>query len=652
MSISFSPYVFSSDGSTLSGWTNSGITVSSGVGNPAPSFAGIGGALYAYINPASLSSFVGYTILVDMYATGATPLVDLYFGCNSSGAGQMFRIDARGDGTHYTGFATTTGWVTWTAPSTGIYLSVNTWYTIKIVITSTAMNGMSWYYNNVLGGTGTFVDNGGYIAMQGDGGTGGYWDNIAIYPTAASVPASISFYSPVVSNGLIWTSYNGYFNDDVKFFLSAITLTGAIGAYTGTSSDLTSLTTATNSNWDGSDGTPDNFSVQWLGYFLAPQTGTYTWATSSDDASFLWIGSTAIAGYTTTNAVVKNGGAHAMTLRTGTASLNAGVYYPIRIQYGEAAGDNNIQTYFTLPSDPTTPIYDGTGYYFNDGTLFNGSLSNPSSMVPASIGFGYTLPINIKGIRLWLDAKDTTTLILNGTSVNQWNDKSGLGNNATPYGTSATNPTYSSTGFNNLPAIQFTSTYPNDIQGFVTNSPAGTYSGGMYGFVVFQKTGVAQAPPYGETLFAKTGTGTSNSRPAPFDMYGTYRLYGDGNITHILSTVTGLNISTATGLNIFYTSMTPGTTNLVVQEYLNGTLGMNISSLTPVSYFVDTGTNLYIGERGDKTDVFNGVMSEVIILNVAPTTRERQQVEGYLAWKWNLVSQLPAGHPYKTAPPL
>jgi hypothetical protein len=32
--------------------------------------------------------------------------------------------------------------------------------------------------------------------------------------------------------------------------------------------------------------------------------------------------------------------------------------------------------------------------------------------------------------------------------------------------------------------------------------------------------------------------------------------------------------------------------------------------------------------------------------------RRRQTVEGYLAWKWGLVANLPAAHPFKNRPPL
>ena len=172
--------LFYANGNSLAGWTNSGITISTSVGNPVNSFASTGGSQYAYISPAGITSFVGKTIMVDMYATGGTPLVDFFFGCNSSGAGQHARLDTRGGG-NWTGFASTASWTSWSAPSSGSNPSTNVWHTFKIQINSTASNGMSLYINNIFVVNKTFVDNGSYIGMQGDGGSGGNWDNIRVY---------------------------------------------------------------------------------------------------------------------------------------------------------------------------------------------------------------------------------------------------------------------------------------------------------------------------------------------------------------------------------------------------------------------------------------------------------------------------------------
>ena len=173
--------LFYGNGNSLAGWDNHGITISSTTGNPVNSFSSTGGNQYADISPVGITSFVGKTIMIDMYATGGVPLVDFYFGCNSSGAGQHARLDTRGGG-NWTGFAPTVSWTSWSAPISGTTsLSTNVWYTFKIQINSTASNGMSLYINNVFLVNGTFVDNGAYIGMQGDGGNGGNWDNIRIY---------------------------------------------------------------------------------------------------------------------------------------------------------------------------------------------------------------------------------------------------------------------------------------------------------------------------------------------------------------------------------------------------------------------------------------------------------------------------------------
>jgi hypothetical protein len=46
-----------------------------------------------------------------------------------------------------------------------------------------------------------------------------------------------------------------------------------------------------------------------------------------------------------------------------------------------------------------------------------------------------------------------------------------------------------------------------------------------------------------------------------------------------------------------------------------------------------------------------GNICELLIFGTAFTTNQRQQIEGYLAWKWGLQANLPANHPYFFAPP-
>lgn len=141
--------------------------------------------------------------------------------------------------------------------------------------------------------------------------------------------------------GLYKTTYNGYFADDVSFFTTATPK--AFGTNPATSVQTTEISEASSN-----DG--EYFSCQWLGYFKPLTTETYTFYTSSDDASYVWVGNVAKIGFTTGNAIVNNGGAHGDTEESGSIALTAGVYYPIRIQFGEAGGGDVLTFNYSTPT--------------------------------------------------------------------------------------------------------------------------------------------------------------------------------------------------------------------------------------------------------------------------------------------------------------
>jgi hypothetical protein len=154
--------------------------------------------------------------------------------------------------------------------------------------------------------------------------------------------------------GLFKTTYAGYFADVPSFFATATPTT--YGTNPATSVQTTAISEAASN--DGS-----NFSCEWLGYFLPSTTETYTFFTSSDDASYVWIGSNAVSGFTTANATVNNGGAHGVQERSGTASLTAGVYYSIRIQFGEQGGGDVLTFNYSTPTIPKTTNVTGRVFY-------------------------------------------------------------------------------------------------------------------------------------------------------------------------------------------------------------------------------------------------------------------------------------------------
>ena len=156
------------------------------------------------------------------------------------------------------------------------------------------------------------------------------------------------------SAGLYKTTYAGYFADDVNFFAAATPQ--AFGANPATSVQTTSIFEPPTD--DGS-----NFSCQWLGYFKPTTTETYTFYTSSDDASYMWIGANAQSGFTVANPTVNNGGLHGTMERSGSIALTADVYYPIRIQFGEQGGGDVLTFNYSTPTITKTTNVTGLVYY-------------------------------------------------------------------------------------------------------------------------------------------------------------------------------------------------------------------------------------------------------------------------------------------------
>lgn len=147
------------------------------------------------------------------------------------------------------------------------------------------------------------------------------------------------------SAGLVRRNYSGYFNDDVNWFSTA--------TFTGSGINVTGINYSAGA---------DLYSNQWLGYFKPIKTDTYTMYTNSDDASYLWVGDTAITGFTTVNAIVNNGSQHGMQERSGTVTLNANVMYPIRVQFGENLGGDQVIMYYS--NSVTSKTEDFTGLLF------------------------------------------------------------------------------------------------------------------------------------------------------------------------------------------------------------------------------------------------------------------------------------------------
>jgi hypothetical protein len=143
--------------------------------------------------------------------------------------------------------------------------------------------------------------------------------------------------------GMYQYSRTGYHNNVVTFVESAPTSVAATNTVVNASVPVTT-------------------SYMYVGYFLAPTTGTYIFNLATDDRGWLWIGNDALTGaYTSSNYLITT------DFNTGTVAstslfLTAGTYYPVRIVMGNSSGPGSVTFSFSGPSITTRT--NGTGYFF------------------------------------------------------------------------------------------------------------------------------------------------------------------------------------------------------------------------------------------------------------------------------------------------
>ena len=110
---------------------------------------------------------------------------------------------------------------------------------------------------------------------------------------------------------------------------------------------------------------------------------------------------------------------------------------------------------------------------------------------------------------------------------------------------------------------------------------------------------------------------TTSVAPEPYNNMNVYVIQNS-------ATSTSNNIITANG-----TSLTLSTSVLATSYRTDS-----------VQYMINTG---FYNTGAD--------ICEILLYVGEITTSQRQQLEGYLAWKWGLQANLPSGHTYYSAPP-
>lgn len=239
---------------------------------------------------------------------------------------------------------------------------------------------------------------------------------------------------------------------------------------------------------------------------------------------------------------------------------------------------------------------------------------------PATLPVAFE-PSKLTNLGLWLDGKRISPSATAGNPVSGWIDWSYNGYDAT--------------------------------QTVVENQPTAVAGGGVYFSSVAGATmALSQVAPFSGSV--SIFCVTSNSSGGPSYLYTT-----DNNTTAILinynettPSISGFNITNGGGAECEF--VTPGTTlapinlfnftridNTSASGYYMGAETFNISSMLSSPP----------GGINGLSSSFDGTIYEFVVFQRALSDTERQQMEGYLAWKWGIQASLVEGHPYSSAAP-
>lgn len=236
-------------------------------------------------------------------------------------------------------------------------------------------------------------------------------------------------------------------------------------------------------------------------------------------------------------------------------------------------------------------------------------------------------------LALWLDADDASTITLNGSNVSQWDDKSGNARNATQ-ASAANQPTYSASGINGKPMVQGDNS--NDVL-------IGSFVVPRISDFTTVLVGSELAP--GDFLFDFYNVADSSvSRITNLNAV-LARFNGSGNTTAFTTaqTLAVPFIATATHTN--------SAASLRFNQYIDGVQSTSFPIDAASAAFSSGDFDSYaILDDHTGGNAWNGGIGEYVVAT-GITDADRQKIEGYLAWKWGLETNLPVGHPYKNTPP-
>ena len=260
-------------------------------------------------------------------------------------------------------------------------------------------------------------------------------------------------------------------------------------------------------------------------------------------------------------------------------------------------------------------------------------------------------PISITSgtLNLWYDASDTSSLTLSGSSVLQWRDKSGSENHAVVVaGMNAPVLTSNVIG-TNKPGVVFDAVNKTIMSLSSPMTPTTFFMVGKTTSMHNNNSMVFGAEMIDYGIQTSGQTGWSGGYFIKFQHSTTQAYIGQGRMD--TQTLYEKLVNNPINNDTLYTLRQFRSTNSM-GLHVNGGAPQTLINLTAnwksakTTYFGGVWDNLNI------TPSHIGPVGEVLVYDQPLNDSDMRKVEGYLAWKWNLVGSLPSTHPYKSAAPI
>ncbi|MDD9946172.1 MAG: hypothetical protein OXU20_34320, partial [Myxococcales bacterium] len=299
--------------------------------------------------------------------------------------------------------------------------------------------------------------------------------------------------------------------------------------------------------------------------------------------------------------------------------LDPGTYY-IRIKGNDAAAamDNFLLTLRDETVVRADTCADGS---IATGAEINTTLDTGTYYVAITGGRSWS-PADLTNKSLWIDAADFTTITTTGALVDQLADKSGQGRHLTATGSDR--PSYVGGAY---PAVGF-----DGVDDVLASAGFAAESGDYSVFMVWEPTGV---PGVDGSAIVRAGNGPGG--------WLVRQDYSDPGRVSLLRD------ADASGAIVY--DATVGDRDIIgglhrstgdVETYLNGSAA-GTDSKAQVSW-----DQYFVGGRESAGYGVPMKLHELIVVSGVLSAAERESLEGYLAHKWGVSSDLPAVHPEKS----